>query len=77
LQFAPEDRKVLRRAVLTYDCLGLREKALDLLPRATPDLLEELNAHPDLAEFRRHPRFIQMLTQAQTLERRTRNGSGS
>jgi serine/threonine-protein kinase len=77
LQFAPEDRKVLRRAVLTYDCLGLREKALDLLPRATPDLLEELNAHPDLAEFRRQPRFVLMLTQAQTLERRTRNVPGS
>lgn len=76
LQFAPEDQKVLRRAVLTYDCLGLRNKALDLLPRATPSLLAELNAHPDLAEFRHDPRFMELLAHAREVERRTKNGSG-
>ena len=75
LQFAPEDQKVLRRAVLTYDCLGFRNVALDLLARATPELLRELNAHPDLADFRQHPRFVELLTQAQALERRTQHES--
>ena len=60
LQISPGDGKVIRRAVLTFDALGLTDRALDVLANATPELLQELGRHPDLAELRRNPRFIQL-----------------
>jgi hypothetical protein len=46
--------------VLTFDALGLTDRALEVLANATPELLQELGRHPDLAELRRNPRFIQL-----------------
>jgi hypothetical protein len=66
LQVSPGDGKVIRRAVLTFDALGLTDRALDVLANATPELLQELGRHPDLAEFRRNPRFIQLTGNAGT-----------
>jgi Flp pilus assembly protein TadD len=66
LRFAPQDVKVLRIAVLTYETLRQREKALALLRNAPPDLLRELDRQPDMADFRLDPRFQQLVTQAQT-----------
>jgi serine/threonine protein kinase/Tfp pilus assembly protein PilF len=60
LQVSPGDGKVIRRAVLTFDALGLTDRALEVLANATPELLQELGRHPDLAELRRNPRFIQL-----------------
>jgi serine/threonine protein kinase/tetratricopeptide (TPR) repeat protein len=60
LQISPGDGKVIRRAVLTFEALGLTSRALDALANATPELLYELGRHPDLAEFRRNPRFIEL-----------------
>ena len=56
----PADGTVLHRAVLTYQALGQTERALDALANSTPELIRELNRHPDLAEFRKHPRFVQL-----------------
>jgi hypothetical protein len=35
-------------------------RALDALANATPELLRELDRHPDLMEFRRNARFLQL-----------------
>lgn len=57
LQFAPNDKLVIRRAVLLYEMLGERDRALALAETATTDVLRELDRHPDLADFRRDSRF--------------------
>jgi tetratricopeptide (TPR) repeat protein len=67
LHFSPNDNKVFRRAVLTYEALGERETALEVSGRSTKNLLLELNRQPDLADFRDDIRFIQLL--ARTTER--------
>ena len=38
LQLSPGDGKVIRRAVLTFEALGLTDRALDALANATPEL---------------------------------------
>ena len=62
LQLSPGETKVIRSAVLTYEALGERDKAIDVLNGATPDLLRELNRQPDLADFSQDPRFRQLVT---------------
>jgi tetratricopeptide (TPR) repeat protein len=64
LQLYPEDSKVLRRAILTYEALGQRDRALDLAAIAPASLLRELDRHPDLADFRLNSRFRQLVEQA-------------
>ena len=59
-QEAPDDTKVTRRAVLTYEALGQRDKTIEILKGAPPDLMRELDRHPDLAELRKDSRFIQI-----------------
>jgi tetratricopeptide (TPR) repeat protein len=53
----PGDNKVIRTAVLTYEALHQRDKAIAALQGATPELLRELRRHPDLADFCQDPRF--------------------
>jgi eukaryotic-like serine/threonine-protein kinase len=53
----PGDNQVIRYAVLTYAALGDWDDALKTLELGTPELAEELNVHPDLAEFRQDLRF--------------------
>ena len=65
LQLYPDDSKVLRRAILTYEALGQRDRALDLAAIAPASLLRELDRHPDLADFRLNSRFRQVLDQAE------------
>jgi tetratricopeptide (TPR) repeat protein len=62
LQLAPSDQSVIRRAVLIYEMLHQRDRALAIAESetATPDLLRGLDRHPDLAEFRLDPRFREM-----------------
>ena len=66
MKFAPDDNKVIRRAVLTYEALGERDRAVASLAQATPQLLRELDRQPDLADFRQDSRFTQLV--AQTLK---------
>jgi len=60
LQLAPNDKTVIRRAVLTYEMLGDRERALKILETTTANILPELDRHPDLADFREDRRFKEL-----------------
>jgi len=51
----------LRFAVLTYETLNQRDKALEVLASAPADLLSELNRQPDLAGLRQDSRFAELL----------------
>jgi tetratricopeptide (TPR) repeat protein len=69
LQLLPDDNKVIRRAVLIYEMLGQRQKALNVAARLTSTALWELRRHPDLADFSNDPRFQHLVEQ-------TRHGGG-
>jgi serine/threonine protein kinase/Flp pilus assembly protein TadD len=60
LSQAPNNADVLRCAVLTYESLGRRDQALKFAANATPELLNQLDRHPDLADFRKDPRFREL-----------------
>jgi tetratricopeptide (TPR) repeat protein len=60
LQLAPNDKMVIRRAALMYEMLGRRDRVLTIIQTATPDVLRELDRHPDMADLRLDPRFIQL-----------------
>ena len=51
---------VIRRAVVMYEMLGRRDRALEITETAPSDVLRELDRQPDLADFRLDPRFIQL-----------------
>ena len=61
LELSPGDAEVILSAVLTYEALGERDQAIKVLGLATPEVLEELKRHPDLADFRHDIRFIQVV----------------
>ena len=63
LRLSPGETKVMRNAVLTYVALGERDRAVSVLGAATPDLLRELDRHPDLADFRQDSRFRQLVAE--------------
>ena len=66
LQFAPKNKSVLRRAVILYEMLGRRDRALQIAELATPDLVLELDRHPDLADFRQDPRFRELKAKSES-----------
>ena len=57
LKVWPGDNQVIRNTFLTYVALGDQDDALNALRLGTAKLAEELDAHPDLAEFRKNLRF--------------------
>jgi tetratricopeptide (TPR) repeat protein len=61
LATAGADATVTANAVQTFEILNEREKALELLNRASRPLLEGLDRMPDLAGLRQDPRFRQLL----------------
>ncbi len=61
LRLSPGDNTVIRRAILTYEALGLRDEALATLTGATEDLLRNLDSDPDLADFCQDLRFRQLV----------------
>jgi serine/threonine protein kinase/tetratricopeptide (TPR) repeat protein len=63
LELSPGDTKVIRKAVLTYEALGQRDQAIKELSGAPPEVFQELNRQPDLADFRRDLRFKQVVVQ--------------
>lgn len=60
LHLEPNDKVVIRRAVVMYEMLGRRDRALAIIETATSDVLRELDRQPDLADFRLDPRFSQL-----------------
>lgn len=63
MRSSPGDNKIIRNAVLTYEALHQRDRAIAALKSATPELLHELERHPDLADFCQDSRFQQLVTQ--------------
>src|SRR5262249_27272022 len=61
MHLSPDDNEVIRCAVLTYEVLAQRQISLSALSRAAPGMIRELSRHPDLADFRKDPRFSAML----------------
>jgi serine/threonine-protein kinase len=61
LQVSGDDSDVCLMAVLTFEELGRREQTLALLTRL-PAVLGQLNRYPELADLRRDPRFLQLLS---------------
>jgi serine/threonine protein kinase/Flp pilus assembly protein TadD len=61
LKFFPNNAKARRYAALTYEALNERDKTLEVLASAAPDLLSELNRQPDLAALRQDSRFLELL----------------
>ena len=61
VHFSGQHKTVIRRAVMTYEALGERERSLEVLQSATPDLLQELHRQPDLASLCGDPRFTALL----------------
>jgi serine/threonine protein kinase/tetratricopeptide (TPR) repeat protein len=66
LHTSPSNSSVLRHAVLTYEALRLRQRALDCLIEATPEFLRDLEREPELADFCRDPRFQQLVSKSTT-----------
>lgn len=63
LRASPADNTVIRRAVLTYEILGMRPQAIAALQGATGDVLRDLERDPDLADFCQDSRFRQLVEQ--------------
>jgi tetratricopeptide (TPR) repeat protein len=61
LQSSPGNARVILRAVLTYEALGLRQQAMSILSSATAELLREIDRDPDLADFSQDLRFKRLV----------------
>jgi tetratricopeptide (TPR) repeat protein len=62
LELSPGNERIIRRAVLTYEALGERDRSIEVLSQATPQFLYELNRQPDLPNLRDDLRFQQLLS---------------
>jgi serine/threonine protein kinase/tetratricopeptide (TPR) repeat protein len=63
LQLSPSDTRVIKRAVLTYVALNSPDDAIAVLGSAPPELLRDLDTHPDLAVFRQDLRFRKLVAE--------------
>ena len=63
LQMSRGEIEVIRSAVLTYEALGERDRAIQLLNGAKPELLQKIDRHPDLSDFRNDSRFKQLVAE--------------
>jgi serine/threonine protein kinase/tetratricopeptide (TPR) repeat protein len=61
LQLSPGDGRVIYRAVLTYEAMGMRSKALSVLATAPPQVLREFEKDSDLANFCRDSRYKKLV----------------
>jgi tetratricopeptide (TPR) repeat protein len=66
LGLEPDNPNVIQEAVLAYEALGQREKALEALNKAPARLMEELSRQPDLKELQRDPLFVELMKQKST-----------
>jgi len=64
LQSSANDNQLIENGVLTYEALGMRQSALKCAAQTTPEARISMQHHPDLADFRREPRFIQLKAQS-------------
>jgi serine/threonine protein kinase/tetratricopeptide (TPR) repeat protein len=61
LQVSRDNSDTCLMAVLTYEALGHRDQTLGILANS-PAVLDQLNRYPELADLRRDPRFLQLLS---------------
>ena len=61
-----DNRNVIRRAVICFEVMGNRERALSVLQSAPPDVLRELSRQPDLVPLRSDPRFVALVPKSGT-----------
>jgi Flp pilus assembly protein TadD len=66
-RLTPSDYSVLFWSVMTLESLGRRQDAFPLLANASYERLRDLRRQPDLADFSRDPRFLNLLQQSQAL----------
>jgi len=64
MELSPRESKVIRKAVLVYEALHQRNRAIEVLSGASPELLHELDQQPDLADFRQDVRFHQLVAES-------------
>jgi len=64
LQSPANDNQLIRNGVLTYEALGMRQSALKCAAQTTPEVRISIKHHPDLADFSRDSRFIQLMAQS-------------
>jgi Flp pilus assembly protein TadD len=62
MSLGSQDRTVIRRAVICYEALGQRDRALAVLESAPGDVVRELSRQPDLTTLRGDPRFTALLS---------------
>ena len=63
LQMEPQNVRVRRRAVLTYEVLKHRSKTLQVLRDSPKSLVSDLSHDPSLADLQRDPQFQELLKQ--------------
>jgi len=66
LQHRPDDRTVRRYGVLTFESLGERERALEILRGSPRTVLEELEASWGMEQMRRDPRYEAVATEVRS-----------
>ncbi len=64
LQSSANDNQLIRNGVLTYEVLGMRDLALKAAGQLSPEAKIAIKNHPDLADFSRDSRFIQLMAQS-------------
>lgn len=57
MDLSPGNSMVVRKAVLTYIALDETDHAIEVLQRARPDVVRELDRHPDMADIHKDLRF--------------------
>jgi serine/threonine protein kinase/tetratricopeptide (TPR) repeat protein len=65
LQLSPGDADVNWMAAWTYEALGQRQKALDILSSSPDGVLASLSRWPDMADLSKDPRFQSLLAARQ------------
>jgi Flp pilus assembly protein TadD len=66
LALKPKDARVRFMAVATYEALGRREDALELLRTFSSTELADVRRWPDMADLSRDSRFLQLIHPSQT-----------
>src|SRR5438270_587651 len=65
LHSATGNSQVIHFAVLIYEALGQRDRAIDVLKGSTPEGIQEITHDRDLAALCRDPRFVRLIAKIQ------------
>ena len=65
LHSATGNSQVIHFAVLIYEVLGQRDRAIDVLKGSTQEGIQEITHDRDLAALRQDPRFVRLIAKTQ------------